>query len=102
MAYDNRRGILGDAGMSNGEGIRAPQAKLAEVQRLATALAARVRYAQLVGRPVYDAQITALVSAARLMDAENAPWPPMVEEVLTELARSLDGAESAPEESEDP
>ncbi len=102
MAYDNRRGILGDAGMSNGEGIRAPQAKLAEVQRLATALAARVRYAQLVGRPVYDAQITALVSAARLMDAENAPWPPMVEEVLTELARSLDGAESAPEEGEDP
>jgi len=82
--------------MDNGEGIRASNAKLAEVQRLATALAARVRYAQLVGRPVYDAQITALVSAARLMDAENAPWPPMVEEVLTELARSLDSAEPAP------
>ncbi|MEL6062228.1 MULTISPECIES: hypothetical protein [unclassified Methylobacterium] len=88
--------------MGNGEGIRAPNAKLAEVQRLATALAARVRYAQLVGRPVYDAQITALVSAARLMDAENAPWPPMVEEVLTELARSLEGADPAPEEAGGP
>lgn len=88
--------------MGNGEGIRAPNAKLAEVQRLATALAARVRYAQLVGRPVYDAQITALVSAARLMDAENAPWPPMVEEVLTELAKSIDGSDAAPEAGDGP
>ena len=75
----------------------APNAKLAEVQRLATALAARVRYAQLVGRPIYDAQIAALVTAARLMDEENAPWPPMVEEVLTELARSIDSADPAAE-----
>ena len=83
--------------MGNGNGTRAPDAKLSEVQRLATALAARVRYAQLVGRPVYEEQITALVGAARLMDAENTSWPPMVEEVLTELARSLDGADPAPE-----
>jgi hypothetical protein len=77
--------------MGNGEGIGAPNAKIAEVQRLATALAARVRYAQLVGRPVYEEQVSALVGAARLMDEENAPWPPMVEEVLTELAKTLDG-----------
>ncbi|SDA09710.1 hypothetical protein SAMN02799622_00240 [Methylobacterium sp. UNC378MF] len=76
--------------MGNGDG----GAKIAEVQRLATALAARVRYAQLVGRPVYEAQISALVSAARLMDEEKAPWPPMVEEVLTELARTIEGAGS--------
>ena len=44
-----------------GDGSGAPSAKIAEVQRLATALAARVRYAQLVGRPVYEAQISALV-----------------------------------------
>ena len=88
--------------MGNGDGMRAPNAKLAEVQRLATALAARVRYAQLVGRPVYEEQITALVGAARLLDAENAPWPPMVEEVLTELAKSLDGADPAPEDGDGP
>jgi len=88
--------------MGNGDGMRAPNAKLAEVQRLATALAARVRYAQLVGRPVYEEQITALVGAARLLDAENAPWPPMVEEVLTELAKSLDGADPAPEGGDGP
>jgi hypothetical protein len=88
--------------MGNGEGIRAPNGKLAEVQRLATALAARVRYAQLVGRPVYDAQITALVSAARLMDAENATWPPMVEEVLTELAKSLESGDPTQEAGEGP
>lgn len=83
--------------MTNGDGTGAPNAKIAEVQRLATALAARVRYAQLVGRPVYEEQIAALVSAARLMDEANAPWPPMVEEVLTELAKSLDGVDPAPE-----
>ncbi|MBP1181959.1 hypothetical protein [Methylobacterium sp. PvR107] len=83
--------------MTNGEGTGAPKAKIAEVQRLATALAARVRYAQLVGRPIYEGQIAALVSAARLMDEANAPWPPMVEEVLTELAKSLDGVDPAPE-----
>jgi hypothetical protein len=75
-----------------GDGSGAPNVKIAEVQRLATALAARVRYAQLVGRPVYEAQIAALVSAARLMDEEKASWPPMVEEVLTELARSIEGS----------
>ncbi|MBP2497932.1 hypothetical protein ABID82_001135 [Methylobacterium sp. PvP062] len=78
-----------------GDGSGAPSAKIAEVQRLATALAARVRYAQLVGRPVYEAQISALVGAARLMDEERAPWPPMVEEVLTELARAIEGADPA-------
>lgn len=83
--------------MTNGEGTGAPNAKIAEVQRLATALAARVRYAQLVGRPIYEGQIAALVSAARLMDEENAPWPPMVEEVLSELAKSLDGVDAGPE-----
>jgi hypothetical protein len=77
--------------MDNGEGTRAPHAKMAEVQRLATALAARVRYAQLVGRPVYEEQIAALVSAARFLDEQDAPWPPMVEEVLTELAKAIDG-----------
>ncbi|MEE7505290.1 hypothetical protein [Methylobacterium mesophilicum] len=81
--------------MGNGDGSGAPSAKIAEVQRLATALAARVRYAQLVGRPVYEAQISALVGAARLMDEERAPWPPMVEEVLTELARTIEGADPA-------
>ena len=102
MAYVDGRGSEKGAGMGNSDGMRVPSMKLAEVQRLATALAARVRYAQLVGRPVYQEQITALVGAARLLDAENAPWPPMVEEVLTELAKSLDGTDPAPEDGEAP
>lgn len=81
--------------MGNGDETRAPNARIAEVQRLATALAARVRYAQLVQRPVYEDQITALVGAARLLDAAKVPWPSMVEEVLMELARSIEAG--APE-----
>ena len=76
--------------MGNGDDTRAPNARIAEVQRLATALAARVRYAQLVQRPIYEDQITALVRAARLLDEEKVPWPPMVEEVLMELAKSIE------------
>ncbi|MCJ2127108.1 hypothetical protein [Methylobacterium sp. J-077] len=78
--------------MGNRDGAGASSARIAEVQRLATALAARVRYAQLVQRPVYEEQINALVGAARLLDEEKVPWPPMVEEVLMELAKSLDGS----------
>ncbi|EIZ83940.1 hypothetical protein WYO_3472 [Methylobacterium sp. GXF4] len=80
--------------MGNRDGAGASNAQIAEVQRLATALAARVRYAQLVQRPVYEEQINALVGAARLLDEEKVPWPPMVEEVLMELAKSLDGSEA--------
>ena len=29
------------------------------------------------------------------MDEERAPWPPLVEEVLTELARAIEGADPA-------
>ena len=78
-----------------GDGSGAPSAKIAEVQRLATALAARVRYAPRVGRPVYEAEISALGGAARLRGEERATWPPMVEEVLTELARAIEGADPA-------
>ncbi|MDP4005992.1 hypothetical protein [Methylobacterium sp. NEAU K] len=81
--------------MGNGDGTHAPNARLAEVQRLATALAARVRYAQLVRRPIYEDQISALVRAARLMDEEKVPWPPMVEEVLMELAKSIEATPAA-------
>jgi hypothetical protein len=87
--------------MGNRDGVGASNARIAEVQRLATALAARVRYAQLVQRPVYEEQINALVGAARLLDEEKVPWPPMVEEVLMELAKSLDGSEAPDPAGED-
>jgi len=78
--------------MGNRDGAGASNARIAEVQRLATALAARVRYAQLVQRPIFEEQVDALVGAARLLDEERVPWPPMVEEVLMELAKSLDSS----------
>lgn len=49
-------------------------------------------YAQLVQRPIFEEQVNALVGAARLLDEEKVPWPPMVEEVLMELAKSLDSS----------
>ena len=89
--------------MGNRDGAGASNVRISEVQRLATALAARVRYAQLVQRPVYEDQINALVGAARLLDAEKVPWPPMVEEVLLELAKALDGsAQSEDAEAPEP
>ena len=78
--------------MGNRDGAGASNARIAEVQRLATALAARVRYAQLVQRPIFEEQVNALVGAARLLDEERVPWPPMVEEVLMELAKSQDSS----------
>lgn len=66
--------------------------KLMEVERLASALAARVRYAQMVQGPILPDQIEALVAAARLLQDLDLPWPPLLEQVLHDFAK---GSESA-------
>ena len=56
--------------------------KVAEVQRLDSTLAARVRYSQMVRRPVPTEQITALIQAARLLAEYEAPWPSGMKQVV--------------------
>lgn len=64
--------------------------KRSEVVRLSSALAARVRYAQMVGGPILPAQIEALLDAAKLLQACDVPWPPLVEQVLHDVAKELE------------
>ncbi|MDQ0445971.1 hypothetical protein [Methylobacterium aerolatum] len=78
-----------------GHGSGDPTERLAQVQRLATELAARVRYAQIVERAIPPEQITALVEAARLLQERGEPWPHLVAEVLQ---RIVDEMEQAPED----
>lgn len=64
--------------------------RLAQVHRLATELAARVRYAQIVDRAVPPDQIAALVAAARLLQERGEPWPPLVGEVLQRVVEAME------------
>ncbi|MCJ2015195.1 hypothetical protein [Methylobacterium sp. J-076] len=66
-----------------------PAGGLVRVQRLATELAARMRYAQIVARPLPPEQVAALVAAARLLQERGEPWPEIVGEVLRQVADDL-------------
>lgn len=66
--------------------------KIAEVQRLSSALAARVRYAQMVQGPIVPEHIEALVAAAILITDHGLTWPPLVEQVLHDFAEASQGA----------
>ncbi|MCJ2093927.1 hypothetical protein MKK67_15710 [Methylobacterium sp. J-072] len=72
-------------------------AKMPEVLRLATALAEQMLASQIMGRAISPEQFTALVSAARLLQDNDVPWPPLVQEVVQELAERLDAAGSKPD-----
>lgn len=74
---------------------------MAKVYRLANELAARMRYAQIVERPLPQDQVTALVQAARLLQERGEPWPQLVGEVLKQVADDL-AAEAEPQEPEEP
>lgn len=74
--------------------------RLAQVQRLATELAARVRYAQIVERGVPPEQIAALVEAARLLQERGEPWPPLVGEVLQRVVEEMERSTQAEPEPE--
>jgi hypothetical protein len=77
-----------------------PGGGLARVQRLATELAARMRYAQIVARPIAPEQVTALVAAARLLHEKGEPWPALVGEVLQQVADDLTEEPSPEPETE--
>jgi hypothetical protein len=64
--------------------------RLAEVQRLCTALADRALDAQITGRTVPADQAVALAKAARLLQDHGVEWPPLLAQVLHELAASLE------------
>jgi hypothetical protein len=66
-----------------------PAGGLTRVQRLATELASRMRYAQIVARPIPQEQVAALVAAARLLHEKGEPWPALVGEVLQHVADDL-------------
>ena len=78
-----------------------PADGMAKVNRLATELAARMRYAQIVERPLPPEQVTALVRAARLLQEKGEPWPQLVGEVLKQVADDL-AEEATPTMPEEP
>ena len=69
--------------------LRVSSAKIKEVQRLGSTIAARVKYAQVVRRPVPTEQIAALIQAARLLTEYEAPWPPLMRQVVIDLSIRL-------------
>lgn len=70
--------------------------KLCEVARLATLMAERILEAQITGRKIPPEQFTALVDAARLLEEQGLPWPPLVEEVLYEAGKRFSEADATP------
>jgi hypothetical protein len=76
-------------------------AKMPEVLRLATALAEQMLASQIMGRSISGEQFAALVSAARLLQDNNVPWPPLVQEVVHELAERMNAVESKPDGAAD-
>lgn len=61
-----------------------PREKVAEIETLATALAARLRYAQIVSLPVPREQVAALARAAALLTEARVPLSSLVRQVLRE------------------
>ena len=64
----------------------APPDRLSEVLRLMAALSDQVLDAEIMSRPVPDDQVRALAGAARLLQDHGVEWPPLLSQVLHELA----------------
>ncbi|MER2267916.1 hypothetical protein [Methylobacterium oxalidis] len=60
--------------------------RVSEVVRLTTALADQVLIARLEERAVYTEQVGALVKAARFLEQQGEPWPPLLTQALYELS----------------
>ena len=71
-------------------GVISPE-RLFEVLRLATALADRALDAQIAGRPVPADQASELAKVAGLLQDYGVEWPPLLSQVLHDLAPD-DGA----------
>src|ERR1700709_2799887 len=65
--------------------------KMSEVLRLATALADCVLQAQIMQHQIATSQVTALMRTAGFLKEHNVPWPPLLEQVLYELADDMAG-----------
>jgi hypothetical protein len=68
----------------------AQSSKLDEVARLATALAEQMMASQIVGRSIPAEQLSALTSAARCLTDNHIPWPPLVQEIVHEIAERME------------
>ncbi|MCJ2071399.1 hypothetical protein MKK75_21810 [Methylobacterium sp. J-030] len=77
--------------------MRAEAERLAEVLRLCTLLADRALDAQITGRAVPADQAAALAKAARLLQDHSVEWPPLLTQVLHELAGLSGELTSGPE-----
>ena len=66
-----------------------PDSRLERVLRLTTQLADRVLDAQIMKRPVPEDQARALASAARLLHDHGVESPPLLTQVLHELAQEV-------------
>jgi hypothetical protein len=71
--------------------------KLAEVARLATAIADRILQLNAAGTTIPLEQFNMLVRAARMLQDNGAPWPLSVEQVLMEVAKRIEHTEAEPE-----
>lgn len=74
--------------------------KIGEVSRLATLAAERILEAQMTERPPSRELFVAFVSAARLLEEYDVPWPPLVEQVLFEAGKRFSRADAEPPEPE--
>jgi hypothetical protein len=66
--------------------------KMSEVLRLANELAEQMLGSQIMGRSIPTSHLTALVTAARYLTDNNITWPPLVQEVVREMAERLESA----------
>lgn len=75
-----------------------PIDRLAEVARLSTLLSERVLDAVIMKRRVVPKEAVALAQAARLLQDHGVEWPPLLTQVIHELARQEE-QKAAPETS---
>ena len=61
--------------------------RLSEVSRLATLLADRVLEAQIMSRPILDAQVRALLDAALVLEEHSVPLPPLLKQILSQVGK---------------
>ena len=74
--------------------------RLAEIARMADLLADRILNAQIMGRPVKESDILALLEASLLLSERGQETPPMVAQVVRRLdaARTADLDDTSDEE----
>jgi hypothetical protein len=77
--------------------MRVEAERLTEVLRLCTVLADRALDAQIMGRQIPPEQVAALTKASRLLQDHGVGWPPLLTQVLHELALEAEASKPDPE-----